>query len=46
MSPGEANNTNAPDASGELSEVLWAGGYKNSVSLTDEKFVELRTKGD
>ena len=46
MSPGEANNTNAPDASGELSEVLWAGGYKNSASLTEEKFVELRTKGD
>jgi hypothetical protein len=46
MSPGEANNTNAPDASGELSEVLWAGGYKNSASLTEEKFVELKTKGD
>ena len=30
MSPGEANNTNAPDASGELSEVLWAGGYNTN----------------
>ncbi len=46
MSPGEANTDTTPDAAGELSEVLWAGAYKNSISLSDEKFIELKTKGD
>lgn len=46
MSPGEDIQYLPQDASGELSEVLWAGGYKNSNSILDEKFIELKTKGD
>ncbi len=46
MSPGEANSDTILDASGELSEVLWAGAYKNSISISNEKFIELKTKGD
>lgn len=46
MSPGEANLNTPQDATGELSEVLWAGGYKNSISILDEKFIEIKTKGD
>lgn len=46
MSPGEANTEWTNTASGEISEVLWAGAYKNSVSIPDEKFVEIKTKGE
>ncbi|HMW04331.1 MAG TPA: hypothetical protein PK079_18815 [Leptospiraceae bacterium] len=46
MSPGEANERVLQDAEGHISEVLWAGGYKNSSSILDEKFIELKTKGD
>jgi len=46
MSPGEANPNTPPDVTGELSEILWAGAYKNSISIPDEKFIEIKTKGE
>ncbi|MBP9884861.1 MAG: hypothetical protein KBF93_01095 [Leptospiraceae bacterium] len=46
MSPGEVNTNIPPDATGELSEILWAGAYKNSISIPDEKFIEIKSKGE
>lgn len=46
MSPGEPNGEIVNTATGEISEILWAGAYKNSISIPDDKFIELKTKGE